>query len=305
VLVDVGAVSAATTVLGTPVSMPLLVAPFAMQRLLHADGELATARATAGAGTLMCVSTVTTCAHEEIAAAARAAPRWLQLYVLEDRGLTREHLAAARDCGYSALVLTVDIPVLGRRERDLRLGFEIPPDLPLPYITGRGGTPTQQQLQMSRTMTWRDLEWVAGESGLPLILKGVLTREDATLAVEHGADAIIVSNHGGRQLDGVAAALDALPEVIDAVAGRSEVYVDGGVRRGTDVLKALALGARAALVARPVAAALAVDGEAGVGRLLELLREEIENGLALLGCTSPDEVARGHVEPTVPYDPVA
>jgi len=305
VLVDVGAVSAESTVLGTPVSMPLLVAPFAMQRLLHPDGELATARATAGAGTLMCVSTVTTCAHEDIAAAAGAAPRWLQLYVLEDRGLTREHLAAAQDCGYSALVLTVDIPMLGRRERDLRLGFEIPPDLPLPYIRGQGGTPMQQQLQMSRTMTWRDLGWVAGESGLPLVLKGVLTREDATLGVEHGADAIIVSNHGGRQLDGVAATLDALPEVVDAVAGRCEVYVDGGVRRGTDVLKALALGARAALVARPVAAALAVDGEAGVGRLLELLREEIENGLALLGCTSPDEVARGHVEPTVPYDPVA
>jgi isopentenyl diphosphate isomerase/L-lactate dehydrogenase-like FMN-dependent dehydrogenase len=305
VLVDVGEVSAATTVLGTPVSMPLLVAPFAMQRLLHPDGEIATARAAAAVGTLTCVSTVTSAAHDEIAAAAGPAPRWLQLYVLNDRGVTREHLAAARDCGYSALALTVDIPVLGRRERDLRLGFEIPADLPLPYIRGQGMTPALQQLQMSARLTWRDLEWVAAESGLPLILKGLLTREDAVLAVEHGAAAIIVSNHGGRQLDGVAATLDALPEVVDAVADRCEVYVDGGIRRGTDVLKALALGARATLVARPVAGALAVDGEAGVRRVLELLRAEIENGLALLGCKSPADVARSHVEPTVPYDPVA
>jgi isopentenyl diphosphate isomerase/L-lactate dehydrogenase-like FMN-dependent dehydrogenase len=166
-------------------------------------------------------------------------------------------------------------------------------------------TPALQQLEMSARLTWRDLEWIAAETGLPLILKGLLTREDAALAVEHGVAGIIVSNHGGRQLDGVAATLDALPEVVDAVAGRCEVYVDGGIRRGTDVLKALALGARATLVARPVAGALAVDGEAGVRRLLELLRAEIENGLTLLGCTSPDEVARSHVEPTVPYDPVA
>jgi isopentenyl diphosphate isomerase/L-lactate dehydrogenase-like FMN-dependent dehydrogenase len=307
-LVDVGGVSAATTVLGTPVSMPLLVAPFAMQRLLDPEGELATARAAASAGTLLCVSTTTTSAHDEIAATAGSAPRWLQLYVLRDRQRTLDHIAEAREHGYSALALTVDVPVLGRRERDLRLGFELPPDLPLPYLKGKDPSVPMtfaEQVQVSPSLTWRDLEWIASESGMPMILKGILTREDATLAIEHGVAAIIVSNHGGRQLDGVAASLDALPEVVEAVAGRCEVYVDGGIRRGTDVLKALALGARATLIGRAIASGLAVGGEAGVLDVLTMLHDEIELGLALLGCTSPDQVTRSHVEPTVPYDPVA
>jgi 4-hydroxymandelate oxidase len=307
-LVDVSAISLETTLLGTPVSMPLGVAPFAMQRLLDPDGEVATARAAATAGTLMCVSTVTSSSHAEVAAASGASPRWLQLYVLRDRQRTLDHLAEAREGGYSAVVLTVDIPLLGRRERDLRLGFRIPDDLPLPYV--RGDVPTaaetmSEHFQTSPAVTWRDLEWVAAESGLPIVLKGILTREDALLAVEHGAAAVYVSNHGGRQLDGVAAGLDALPEVVEAVGGRCEVYVDGGIRRGTDVLKALALGARAAFAGRAVASALAVDGERGVSRVLELLRDEIELGLGLLGCTSPAEIARSHIEPTVPYDPPA
>jgi 4-hydroxymandelate oxidase len=308
VLVDVGGVSAATTVLGTPVSMPVLVAPFAFQRLLDPEGELATARAAATALTLMCVSTTTTSSHDEVAEAAGSAPRWLQLYVFRDRQRTLDHLAEAREHGYSALVLTVDLPVLGRRERDLRLGFELPPDLPLPYLKGKDATVSMtfaEHVQVTPSLTWADLEWIASESGMPLILKGIVTREDAALAIEHGVDAIIVSNHGGRQLDGAAATLDALPEVVEAVAGRCEVYVDGGIRRGTDVLKALALGARATLVGRAVASGLAVAGEAGVLDVLTMLHDEIELGLALLGCTSPAEVTRGHVEPTVPYDPVA
>ena len=308
VLVDVAEVSAATTVLGTPVSMPLLVAPFAMQRLVHPDGEVATARAAAAAGTVMCVSTTTSSAHDEIAEAAGSAPRWLQLYVLRDRQRTLDHIAEAREVGYSALALTVDVPFLGRRERDLRLGFELPPDLPLPYFKGKDPSVPMsfsEQVQMSPSLTWRDLEWIASASGMPIILKGILTREDAALALEHGVEAIIVSNHGGRQLDGVAASLDALPEVVEAVDGRCEVYVDGGIRRGTDVLKALALGARAAFTGRAIACGLAVGGEAGVLDVLTKLRDEIELGLALLGCTSPDEVTRSHVEPTVPYDPVA
>jgi len=162
-----------------------------------------------------------------------------------------------------------------------------------------------EQVQMTPSLTWRDLEWIAAASGMPIVLKGILTREDAALALEHGAAGIIVSNHGGRQLDGVAASLDALAEVVEAVDGRCEVYVDGGIRRGTDVLKALALGARAALTGRAIASGLAVDGEAGVLDVLTKLRDEIELGLALLGCTSPDGVTRSHVEPTVPYDPVA
>ena len=307
-LVDVAEVSAATTVLGTPVSMPLLVAPVAMQRLLHPDGEVATARAAAAAGTVMCVSTTTSSAHDEIAEAAGSAPRWLQLYVLRDRQRTLDHIAEAREHGYSALALTVDVPFLGRRERDLRLGFELPPDLPLPYLKGKDPSVPMtftEQVQMSPSLTWRDLEWIAAASGMPIVLKGILTREDAALALEHGAAGIIVSNHGGRQLDGVAASLDALPEVVEAVDGRCEVYVDGGIRRGTDVVKALALGARAALTGRGIASGLAVGGEAGVLDVLTKLRDEIELGLALLGCTSPDGVTRSHVEPTVPYDPVA
>jgi isopentenyl diphosphate isomerase/L-lactate dehydrogenase-like FMN-dependent dehydrogenase len=307
-LVDVTGVSTATTVLGAPVSMPVLVAPFAMQQLLHPEGELATARAAAAAGTLICVSTVTTTAHDEIAEAVGSAPRWLQLYVLRDKQRTLDHIVEARESGYSALALTVDVPMLGRRERDLRLGFDLPLDLPLPYIKGKDRNVEMtfaEQVQMSPSVTWRDLEWIASESGMPLLLKGILTREDATLAIEHGVAAIIVSNHGGRQLDGVAASLDALPEVVEAVAGRCEVYVDGGIRRGTDVLKALALGARATLVGRAVASGLAVGGEAGVLDVLTMLHDELELGLALLGCTSPDEVTPSHVEPTVPYDPVA
>ncbi len=305
-LVDVSEITTATTVLGTPVSMPLLVAPFAMHGLLAADGELATARAASALGTLFCVSTITTRTHTEIAAAGGAGPRWLQLYVVRDKQRTLDHLAEAREGGYSALALTVDIPLLGRRERDLKLGFQIPPDLPLPYIRGKDPALAEtmaQHFQINSALTWRDLEWVAAESRLPVVLKGILTGEDAALAVEHGAAGVIVSNHGGRQLDGVAATLDALPEVVAAVDGRCEVYVDGGIRRGGDVLKALALGARAALSGRAVAAALAVDGETGVRHVLSLLHDEIELGLGLLGCTSPDQVTRVHIEPTVPYDP--
>src|SRR2546423_3459678 len=221
-LVDVSQISLETTLLGTPVSMPLGVAPFAMQRLLHPDGEVATARAAAAAGTLICVSTVTNSAHDEIAEAGGSAPRWLQLYVLRDKQRTLEHIAEARESGYSALALTVDVPVLGRRERDLRLGFDIPLDLPLPYIKGKDPNVEMtfsEQVQMSPSVTWRDLEWIASESGMPVILKGILTHEDATLAIEHGAGAIIVSNHGGRQLDGVAASLDPLPEGVGAGGG--------------------------------------------------------------------------------------
>jgi 4-hydroxymandelate oxidase len=292
-LVDVSEVSTATTLLGTPVASPLGVAPFAMQRLIDPEGEVATARAAGAAGALMCVSTLTTSTHAEIAEVGDG-PRWLQLYVLNDRARTIAHITEAREAGYSAVVLTVDLPYVGRRERDLRLGFQNPPpNLHQPYAN---------LFENSPALTWRDLEWIRAEMPLPLVVKGILTREDATLAVEHGADAIWVSNHGGRQLDGVAAGLDALPEVVDAVAGRCEVYVDGGIRRGTDVLKALALGARATFAARPFAGGLAVGGEAGVASVLSILRDEIELGLGLLGCTAPDQVARSHVEPTLPYD---
>jgi 4-hydroxymandelate oxidase len=292
-LVDVEDVTTATTLLGTPVSMPLGIAPFAMQRLVDPEGEVATARAAARAGALLCVSTLTTSTHGEIAAAGDG-PRWLQLYVTRDRTQTIEHIHEARDIGYSAVALTVDLPYVGRRERDLRLGFlNPPPDLYTPYA---------HLFQTTPALTWDDLAWIRTEIPLPLIVKGILTHEDARLAVENGASAVWVSNHGGRQLDGVAAGLDALPEVADAVADRCEVYVDGGIRRGSDVIKALALGARAAFAARAFACALAVEGGPGVAHALSLLRDEIELGLALMGCTMPEDVVRSHVEETLPYD---
>lgn len=285
-LVNVGAITPATTLLGAPVSMPLGIAPFALQRLLDPEAERATTCAAAAVGALMTVPTLTSFRHAELLAAADG-PRWLQLYVQLDRALTLDHLAEAKEAGYGAVVLTVDLPLVGRRERDLRLGFAIPPEIPLHYGT---------LVDVDPTLTWDDLEWIRAATDLPLVLKGIVTREDAVLAVEHGADGIWVSNHGGRQLDGVAASVDALPEVVEAAEGRCEVYVDGGFRRGTDVIKALALGARAAFVGRPIAAGLAMGGEAGVARVLGLLRGEIELALGLLGCTSPEQVTRAHVQ---------
>jgi isopentenyl diphosphate isomerase/L-lactate dehydrogenase-like FMN-dependent dehydrogenase len=285
-LVDVSEVRLETTLLGTTVSMPLGIAPFALQRLLDPEAERATARAAAAEGTVMTVPTLTSFRHAELQAAAEG-PRWLQLYVQLDRAQTLDHLAEAREAACGAVVLTVDLPLIGRRERDLRLGFAIPPEVPLHYGT---------LVDVDPTLTWRDLEWIRAATDLPLVVKGILTREDAVLAVEHGVDAIWVSNHGGRQLDGVVASIDALPEVVEAADGRCEIYVDGGFRRGTHVVKALALGARAAFVGRPVAAGLAIGGEAGVSRVLELLRDEMGLALGLLGCTSPEQVTRAHIQ---------
>ena len=285
VLVDVTDVTTATTVLGTEISMPVMLAPLAFQKMAHPEGELATARAAASAGTLMCVSSAASGEPSEVAAAAPGGKRWFQVYVFPGHDLTKRLVAEAVEHGYTALVLTVDAPYLGRRERDHRIGFRLPDHL-LPYQERLGTFDT--------SLSWRDLEWLAGY-GLPVIVKGLITREDALLACEHGAAGVVVSNHGGRQLDGVSATIDALPEVVEAVAGRCEVYLDGGVRRGVDVLRALALGANAVLVGRPFLYGLAAAGEEGVAHVLELLRAEVELGLALLGCRSPAEVTRAHV----------
>ena len=299
VLADVSEVSTATTVLGTPVSMPLLVAPVAIQRLAHPDGEPGMARAAAAAGTLMCLSTLATATPEEVAAAAPGAPRWFQLYVFRDRGVTRAFVAQAAEHGYGAIVLTVDAPRLGRRERDLRTGFRIPAEIVVPSMAILGGwqgaTPLELLGAIDPSLSWNDLEELRSLSSLPLVLKGVQTAEDAELACAHGVDAIVVSNHGGRQLDAVAPTAELLPEIAEAVAGRVEVYVDGGIRRGSDVVGALALGARAVLAGRAPLWGLACDGEEGARRVLELLRDEIELALALSGCASPDAVERTHV----------
>jgi isopentenyl diphosphate isomerase/L-lactate dehydrogenase-like FMN-dependent dehydrogenase len=297
-LVDVGSVTTATTVLSRDVSMPVLVAPTAFQRLAHPDGDLAVARGAAAAGTVMCLSTLGGASPAELADAAPDGRHWFQLYWSRDREFTQALVEAAAEAGFQAIVLTVDLPAAGRRERDLRAAFEIPEDLPLPNLaTHLGGGDFHATLGqvVDPTITWRDLEWLRSVSSLPLIVKGILTSEDARLACEHGVDGLVVSNHGGRQLDAAPASLDALPEVVDAVSGRCLVLMDGGVRRGTDVVTALALGARAVLVGRPVLWALAVGGEEGVQRVLELLRAEVELALRLLGCATPEAVTPAHV----------
>jgi len=292
-LVDVETCTTATTVLGQEVSMPLLVAPVAFQRLVHPDGEVAMAQAACDAGTIMCFSSLATSTLEEVAAVG--GPRWFQVYVWRDEGLTRELVARARDQGFSALALTIDAPVRGLRERDLRSSFALPDDIRVDAL-GRGGlTPGQIFDLISPSVTWLDLQELAGEAGLPVLVKGVLTAEDARLACEHGAAGVVVSNHGGRQLDGVSATADVLPEVVEAVDGRLEVLVDGGIRRGADVVRALALGARAVLAGRAPLWGLAVDGEAGARDVLRILQSEILNALQLVGATSPADVARSRV----------
>jgi 4-hydroxymandelate oxidase len=298
VLVDISGVSTATTVLGTGIALPVLVAPTAFQRLAHPEGELATLRAAAAAGTIMSLSTLSSVTPAELAAAAPEAPKWFQLYWSRDRDFTQELVETAADSGFTALVLTVDLPVAGRRERDVRAAFKLPDDLLLPNIPQelRGDDfHTALHAVVDDTLTWRDLEWLRSICSLPLVVKGILTSEDALLAAEHGAAAVVVSNHGGRQLDGVPPTLDVLPEVVEAVGERVEVLLDGGIRRGVDVLKALALGARATLSARSVLWGLAAGGEEGATRVLELLQREVELGLKLLGCPSPADVTPGHV----------
>ncbi len=300
VLRDVSAVSTATTVLGAEISMPVLVAPTALQRMAHADGEPGMARAAAAAGTLMTLSTLATSTPAEVAAAAPGTPRWYQLYVTSDRGISGALVEQAVEHDFRAVVVTVDAPVPGNRERDLRTGFTVPGHLDMPAITAAlghtGGVTVEDFFSViDPSITWEGFEQFAADCPLPVIVKGIQTGEDAALACEHGAAAVIVSNHGGRQLDGVSATADILPEVIDQVDGRMEVYVDGGIRRGTDVLAALALGARAVLVGRPMLWGLAAGGEAGARDVLELLRAELERGLALLGCRSVAEVGAGHV----------
>ena len=297
VLVDVGNVNAATSVLGTEISMPIIVAPTAYHRVVHPEGEAGTARAAAAAETIMCLSTLATASPEEVAQAAPEAPRWFQVYVYKRRDVTWRWVERALEVGFRALVLTVDLPVVGRRERDLRTGFAIPEGIEVPSMAAAttDWSGAFRDIEIDPTLSWRDLEELCSRYDVPVLVKGVLGAEDARLAVEHGAAGVVVSNHGGRQLDGVPATLDVLPEVAEAVGGRIEVLVDGGVRRGTDVLKALALGARAVLVGRPVVWGLAVDGPDGVRRVLELLREELELGLALLGAAAPADVTRDHV----------
>jgi 4-hydroxymandelate oxidase len=303
VLVDVSARDLSTTVVGQPVSFPVLIAPTAFQRLANSEGEVATARAAARAGTVMCLSTIASSTIEEVAEAAPDGVQWFQLYAHKDRGVSEDHVRRAEAAGYRAIVLTVDAPLFGSRDRDARNRFSLPPGVhmanlerDLPQVPG-SGLFAHAVNRHDQTIGWDVVEWLRSLTRLPILLKGILTAEDARLAAGTGVEGIIVSNHGGRQLDGVMASIDALPEVLEAAEGRTEVFIDGGFRRGTHVLIALALGARAVLVGRPILWGLAVGGEDGVAHVLDLLRDELDVALTLAGCPRVGDLSPALVAP--------
>jgi 4-hydroxymandelate oxidase len=283
-------------------TLPVLVAPSAFHGLAHPLGERATAEGAAAAGVVFVLSTLSNTLLEDVARASTG-PKWFQLYIYKDRGVTQSLVQRAEAAGFTALELTVDAPVLGQREADVRNHFHLTEGLTVanliapefgqvPDVAGHSGLAAYFARLQDENLTWRDVEWLRSITKLPVLVKGVARGDDAKHAVESGAAGIIVSNHGGRQLDTARPTIRALPEVVEAVAGRVEVLVDGGIRRGTDVLKALALGARAVQVGRPVLWALAVDGEAGVRHVLELLRNEFDLAMALCGCRNVAEITR-------------
>jgi 4-hydroxymandelate oxidase len=298
-LVGANSCDLSMTVLGVRRPHPVIVAPTAFQRLAHPDGELAIARAAAATGTVMCVSTFASAGAAAVAEGVPEVARWFQLYALTDRGATRELIEDAARRGYEALVVTVDRPVLGIREREWRVSVRDPAaDIPRHDPAQTPEIPTAALYgQIDPDLRWSDIERFAGDSELPVLVKGILTAEDAELAIAHGAAGVVVSNHGGRQLDTVLSGADALGPIADAVAGRIDVLVDGGIRRGTDVVKALALGARAVLVGRPVTWGLAVAGADGAEHVLETLLGEFANALALVGCPRAADLDAGFVMP--------
>src|SRR5581483_956937 len=297
VLVDVSKRDLTTTVLGTRIPLPLMLAPTAYQRLSHPEGEVETARGAGALGVPMILSTLATRTMEDVAAAATG-PLWFQLYMMDDMRVNEWLVRRAEENGYRAIVFTVDLGVTGNRERERRARFELPPDMPLQSLMARmASTPDSileaekfGQIPWKQDLTWRDVEWLKRTTELPIVIKGVLTAEDARLAVEAGAAGIMVSNHGGRQLDTSPATIEVLPEIVEAMGNRVEIYLDGGVRRGTDIVKAVALGARAVCIGRPYLWGLAANGAAGVQRVIEILRNEFDMALILLGRRSVAEL---------------
>jgi 4-hydroxymandelate oxidase len=298
VLTDIRTIDVGGTFLGRPSALPIAIAPMAVMAMAHPDGEGAVGRAAAAAGIPYCVSTSASTSIEGIADAAPGADLLFQLYLTRDLESTRALVERAATAGYRAIVLTVDLPVLGYRERDRRSGFALPS---MPNVDPAAGADRGRYagLEDQRTigLTWADLPTIRSWSPLPLVLKGILAPEDARLAVEHGVDGIVVSNHGARQLDRVLATAHALPGIVEAADGRIEVWVDGGIRRGLDVAIALAVGATGVLVGRPIYWALAAAGQAGVERAIAILREELELTLPLLGCASISELNNSLVRP--------
>ncbi len=304
VLVDVSRLDTRTALFGQELASPVLLAPAAYQRIVHPEGEVATARAAAAASAIFVVSSFATTAIEDIAASAPA-PLWFQLYVQRDREFTRDLVQRAEAAGCRALCVTVDTPVVGARNREQRTRFALPPGMDLPNLRGlrgvrSGHTPDASELysqMLNASLSWKDLGWLRSLSKLPLVLKGILDADDAARAVQEGADGVIVSNHGARNLDTVPATNEALPQVVERVAGAVPVLVDGGIRRGTDVLKALALGAKAVLIGRPYLYGLAAGGEDGVHRVLAILQQELQMAMALTGRPRLAEIERSVLWP--------
>ena len=301
-LVDVENRDLSTTVLGKAIDFPVMTAPAGVHQLAHSDGELATARAAGSMGTIMAVSTNSSYGIEEVARVATG-PLWFQLY---HRGydLTKMLVYRAEEAGYVAICLTVDNPLPGTKERDIRNRYERPRGLELGNFVGESarlglvsGTYEAASWDLPRVafLTWSELEWLRSLTSLPLVIKGIRTAEDARLCVENGVDGIFVSNHGGRQIDGTLSSIETLPEIVDAVQGRAEIYLDSGIRRGADVLRALALGARAVFIGRPIFWGLAVDGEAGVRKVLEILRYELDRAMGYCGVTDVKSISRSLV----------
>lgn len=299
VLRDVSERSLETRILGQALSMPVLIAPTAFQQLAWPEGEVATARAAARSGTIMTLSTLSTRTIEEVAEAADGG-LWFQLYVYRDREATRELVARAEAAGARALVLTVDAQVWGVRERDVRNRFQLPAGLRLANLAGRGkgdlpevegsGLAAYVDAMFDPSLSWKDLDWLCSLTDLPVLVKGVVRADDAMAAIDCGAAGVIVSNHGGRQLDGAPAPIEVLPLVAASIAGRGLTLVDGGIRRGTDIVKAIALGADAVLIGRPILWGLANGGEEGVVQVLEFLRAELDLAMALCGARSLAEL---------------
>lgn len=291
VLVDVSERDMRADLLGVPMASPILLAPTALHRMAHPDGELATSRAAAATGSLMCLSSISSTPMEDVAAAAPEGRRWFQLYHMGDRRKTESLVQRAVSSGYEAIVVTVDTPVLGRRERDLRYSKVIPDDVRAVHFDPEpeGHRPPDEERSLGTYinqpfLTWDDLAWLRSLTSLPLIPKGVVRPDDAKRAIDEGAAGIWISNHGGRQLDTSIATADAVRPIAEAVAGQVPLIVDGGIRRGTDVIKALALGANAVAIGRPQLWGLAADGEDGVRAVLDMLRNELSVAMALAGC---------------------
>jgi 4-hydroxymandelate oxidase len=301
-LVDVSERHMNTSALGEPISMPILIAPTAFQGLAHPKGEIATVKAAGAAKTLMTLSTLSTFSIEEVMAVATG-PVWFQLYVFKDRTISASLVRRAEVAGCKAIVFTVDAPLLGRRERDVRNQFKMSDAFSVKNLLPEGlqessdgtdgsGLAAPMASLFDVALGWKDMEWLAGITKLPVLVKGILRSDDALLAVKHGASGVIVSNHGARQLDTTPATISVLPEIVDAVGAKVEVYVDGGIRRGTDVLKAIACGARAVFIGRPVLWGLASGAEAGVRYVLEMLRQEFDLAMALCGCPTLTSITR-------------